>query len=73
MAVWRGPRGIEVEVIVLGEAARLRVTQVLGGRRWHVANCRTIREVEQHVDLADLVEVITFPAGLVADLAHAAP
>ncbi|WP_062353667.1 hypothetical protein [Herbidospora yilanensis] len=58
-------------MIVLGKAARLRVTQVLGGRRWHVANHRTIREVEQHVDLADLVEVIAFPAGPVAGLADA--
>lgn len=61
VSVWHGPRGFEVEVITLGRRALYRVTQVLGGRRWHVANCATISEVSRHVDLADLVEVVDLP------------
>jgi hypothetical protein len=59
--VWRGPRGIEVEIIILDRSPRLRVSQVLGGQRWHIANCKSVSELAQHVDLADLVEVHTLP------------
>ena len=59
--MWRGPDGIEVEAIVLNGRPRLRVSQRVNGRRYLLSYCRTIRDVEQHVDLADLVEVIAFP------------
>ena len=39
----------------------LKVTQIVNQRRYLLGYCRTIRDVEQHVDLADLVEVIAFP------------
>ncbi|WP_061295983.1 hypothetical protein [Herbidospora cretacea] len=61
MAIWHGPKGIEVDLIILGQRPLLRVTQVLGGRRWHIANCKSVREVAELVDLADLVEVIPLP------------
>lgn len=70
MAVWRGPRGIEVEAISIGRRPRLRVTQVIGRDRYLLAYCRTVREVAQHVDLADLVELIIFP-GPSSDVAGA--
>jgi hypothetical protein len=59
--VWRGPDGIKVEVIVLQTSSRLKVTQRVNGRTYLLGYCRTIRDVERHVDLADLVEVIAFP------------
>ncbi|WP_281260327.1 hypothetical protein [Nonomuraea indica] len=31
------------------------------GRRIAVADCRTVAQVRQYVDLADLVEVVTLP------------
>lgn len=70
MSVWHGPKGIEVEAIVLGRRARYRVIQVnevrANGRteicRHILAYCWTPEEVAQHVDLADLVEVVDLPA-----------
>ena len=60
MAAWHGPGGILVEVIVLDKRACLRVSQIVNGRRYHQAYC-SLAELPQHVDLADLVEVIAFP------------
>ncbi|MEU8151815.1 transposase [Nonomuraea sp. NPDC048901] len=63
MRVWRGPGGIEVEAIVLDRTPLYKITQKVNNRRYFVADCRTVRDVEQHVDLADLVEVIQLPVG----------
>lgn len=54
---WIGVDGWEVEVVTLNGLARYRVRH-LG---YHIAYCRTVRQVAQHVDLADLVEVLTLP------------
>ncbi|MEO3794641.1 transposase [Nonomuraea sp. B10E15] len=62
MNVWRGPCGIEVEVIVLDQSPRFRVTQTVCGRRYLVAYCSRVQEVAEHVNLADLCEVIDFSA-----------
>jgi hypothetical protein len=61
MAVWRGPGGTLIEVIVLDSRPCLRVSQVVNGRRYHVGYW-SIRELAAHVDLADLVEVTPFPS-----------
>ncbi|HEY9368936.1 hypothetical protein [Streptomyces sp.] len=60
MAVWRGPDGLLVEVIVLDKRACLRVSQVVNGRRYHQAYC-SLAHLGEYVDLADLVEVIYLP------------
>lgn len=60
VTTWHGPDGIQVEVIVLGRRPCLRVSQVVGGRRYHEAYC-SLDELGRYVDLADLVEVIPFP------------
>lgn len=57
MTRWVGTDGWEVEGIVLDGRPLLRV-QHLG---YLVAYCRTVSEVAQHVDLADLVEVVPLP------------
>lgn len=62
MATWRGPGGIEVEVIVLDRSPLYKVTQLVEDRRYFVAYAHDIPTLEQHVTLADLVEVIQFPA-----------
>jgi hypothetical protein len=62
MAVWHGPEGIEVEVIVLGRRTCLRVSQRVRGRRFHVAYCN-LAQLARYVDPADLCEVIPFPVG----------
>ena len=62
MAVWRGPDGLLVEVIVLDRRACLRVSQVVNGRRYHQAYC-SLAELGRYVDPADLCEVIAFPVG----------
>ncbi|MEW9531922.1 hypothetical protein [Microbispora sp. NPDC049125] len=54
MSRWVGVGGWEVDAVVLGGRQLLRVRH-LG---YHIANCRTVREVAAHVDLADLVEVV---------------
>ncbi|MEU7831420.1 transposase [Nonomuraea sp. NPDC049129] len=61
MRVWRGPGGIEVEAIVLDRTPLYKITQKVNNRRYFVADCRTVHDVEKHVDLADLVEVIYLP------------
>ncbi|GHH69780.1 hypothetical protein GCM10017673_20800 [Streptosporangium violaceochromogenes] len=55
MGIWRGPDGIEVEAIVLGDLPCLRVTRRVAGRRVLLAYCRDVREVGEHVNLAELV------------------
>jgi hypothetical protein len=62
MKTWHGPDGILVEVIVLDARPVLKVTQLVNGRAYLLGYCRTIVDVAEHVDLADLVEVIPFPA-----------
>jgi hypothetical protein len=59
---WHGPRGIEVEVIVLNQRPRFRVTQTVRGRRYLLAYCSRVEEVAEHVSLADLFEVIDLQA-----------
>ncbi len=55
---WVGVDGWEVEVVTLNGLARYRVRH-LG---YHIAYCRSVREVATHVELADSVEVVTLPA-----------
>ncbi|MBB4915464.1 hypothetical protein ACFY19_06310 [Streptosporangium saharense] len=55
MGIWRGPDGIEVEAIVLNDRPCLRVTRRIGERRILLAYCLDVREVGEHVDLAELV------------------
>ncbi|WP_157548705.1 transposase [Nonomuraea candida] len=62
MACWHGPRGIQVEVITLGSGQLFKVTQRTNGRRYLVGYCATVGQLARHVDLADLVEVLAFPA-----------
>ncbi|MEU7003948.1 hypothetical protein [Nonomuraea sp. NPDC046570] len=57
MRTWRGPDGIEVEAIVLGDRPCLRVTRRVGGERLLLAYCADVRDVGDHVDLAQLVVV----------------
>ncbi|GLX06782.1 transposase [Microbispora sp. NBRC 16548] len=54
MSRWVGADGYEVAVITLDGRPRFRVRQ-LG---YTIAYCRTVAELAQHVDLADLVEVV---------------
>ncbi|MCC5574451.1 hypothetical protein IMZ11_02195 [Microtetraspora sp. AC03309] len=61
MALWRGINGYEVEHIMLGNRPTLRVSKRVRGARVLVAYCRSVREVAEHVDLADLVEVVELP------------
>lgn len=55
MGIWRSPQGIEVEAIVVHDGPCLLVTRRIDGRRVLVAYCMNIREVGEHVDLAELV------------------
>lgn len=59
--VWHGPRGIQVEPITLDRRPRLRITQTVGGRTYLIGYAASVREVAEHVDLADLVEVVDLP------------
>ena len=61
VAVWRGPRGLLIEVIVLDRSPLYRVSQFVNGRRYHLAYAHDVAGVAEHVDLADLVEVFAFP------------
>lgn len=61
MAVWRGSEGILVEVIVLNRSPLYKISQEVNGRRYFHAYAATIERLAEHVDLADLVEVIAFP------------
>ena len=58
MGIWYGPKGMQVEPIVLNERPALRVTQTYGDRMYLIAYCRSVAEVSEYVDLADLVEVV---------------
>ncbi|RSN12781.1 hypothetical protein DMB42_11425 [Nonomuraea sp. WAC 01424] len=58
MTRWHGPNGILVEIITLGEKQRFKVTKTVGQRRYLLGYYGTIGQIVQHVDLADLVEVI---------------
>lgn len=62
MARWSGPKGITVEVIQLNARHLFKVTQIVRGHRYLLGYCGTIAEITKHVDLADLVELIDFPA-----------
>jgi hypothetical protein len=55
---WVGVDGWTVEAVRLNGRQLLRVRH-LG---YHIAYCRSVEQVAQHVDLADLVEVLTLPA-----------
>lgn len=61
MARWRGPNGIEIEVIQLDQRHLIKVCQRVNGHRYLIGYCATVAEVAEHVDLADLVELIDFP------------
>lgn len=61
MATWRGPRGIEIEVIQLDARCLYKVTQTVRSHRYLLGYCASVAEVAEHVDLADLVELIDFP------------
>ncbi|WP_405140677.1 transposase [Sphaerisporangium sp. NBC_01403] len=54
-----GTNGIEVERIVLNGRPRLRVSWADGRNRHVIAYCKTVSELREHVDLADLVEVVS--------------
>lgn len=62
MARWSGPRGIQIEVIRLNDRPLFKITQTVNGHHYLVEYCATIAAVTKHVDLADLVEVLDFPA-----------
>ncbi|MFI7643758.1 hypothetical protein [Nonomuraea sp. NPDC049400] len=62
MAQWSGPNGITVEVIQLNTRPLFKVTQTINGRRYLLGYYATIADLTRHVDLADLCEVISFPA-----------
>lgn len=55
MGIWRSPQGIEVEAVVVRNDPCLLVTRRIDGRRVLVAYCMSVREVGEHVDLAELV------------------
>jgi len=55
--MWRGPDGIVVEAIVLGDQPLLRISQDVGGHRYLQGYCASVTELARHgVDLAQLVE-----------------
>ncbi|MEV4100462.1 hypothetical protein AB0J42_09370 [Nonomuraea sp. NPDC049649] len=63
MAIWRGPEGIVVEVIVLDDQPVLRISQDVGGRLYLQGYCASVTELAQHgIDLAQLVEDGRAPA-----------
>lgn len=41
----------------------MKVSQHVNGTRYLLGYCATIGELTRHVDLADLVEILEFPAG----------
>jgi len=62
MGVWRGPNGIVVEAIVLGDQPMLRVSHRVNGRDYLQGYCASVTELGQHgVDLAQLVEEPALP------------
>ncbi|MEU4579357.1 hypothetical protein ACBI99_04385 [Nonomuraea sp. ATR24] len=57
MGIWRGPDGVVVEAIVLGDRPVLRVSHQVGGRAYLQGYCSSVDELGRHgVDLAQLVE-----------------
>ncbi|MEU7891764.1 hypothetical protein AB0B45_02740 [Nonomuraea sp. NPDC049152] len=58
MVCWLGPDGMEVEHIILNGRPCLRVCHWVRGTRYLVAYCWHPRQVAQHVDLSELVEVV---------------
>lgn len=57
MGVWRGPNGILVEAIVLGDRPMLRVSRLVNGRVHLQGHCASVTELGRYgVDLAQLVE-----------------
>ncbi|MER6007405.1 MULTISPECIES: hypothetical protein [Nonomuraea] len=62
MRVWRGPDGIEIEIITLDQRTCYRISQRVNGIRYHLGYTRRVQEIARHVPLADLVEVIQLPA-----------
>ncbi|MGW6504576.1 hypothetical protein [Nonomuraea angiospora] len=62
MARWTGPKGIQIEVIQLDDRSLFKITQTVSGHRRLVEYAATIAAITKHVDLADLVEILDFPA-----------
>jgi hypothetical protein len=60
MPLWVGTGGIEVEGKVLQGRQVLSVYRWYGKRRIAVADCYSVKQLRQHVDLAYLVEVYEF-------------
>ncbi|MGI5292370.1 hypothetical protein ACQEVF_54995 [Nonomuraea polychroma] len=57
MTCWRGPDGIVVEAILLGDRPVLRVSHYVNGRTYLRGYCVTVAELGDHgIDLAELVE-----------------
>ncbi|MEU6710036.1 hypothetical protein ABZ897_01040 [Nonomuraea sp. NPDC046802] len=63
MTHWCAPKGIEVELIQLDHKQLFKVSQHVNGRRYLLGYCATIAQIARYVDLADLVEIVQFPAG----------
>ncbi|MFI6900318.1 hypothetical protein ACIBKY_03600 [Nonomuraea sp. NPDC050394] len=62
MAVWRGPKGIEVEAIILNDAPTLRAVQRFGDRAVLLGYCRSVADLKKlGIDLADLEEADSAP------------
>ncbi|MDX3101767.1 hypothetical protein [Nonomuraea angiospora] len=49
-------------MIQLDDRSLFKITQTVNGHRWLVEYAATIAAITKHVDLADLVEVLEFPA-----------
>ena len=57
MGRWRGPDGVVVEAIVLGDRPLLRVSRQVNGRAYFRGYCARVDELGRHgIDLAQLVE-----------------
>ncbi|MFI6536673.1 hypothetical protein ACIBHY_29775 [Nonomuraea sp. NPDC050547] len=57
MAVWRGPKGIEVEAIILNSTPTLRATQRFDDRAVLLGHCRSVADLKKlGIELADLEE-----------------
>ncbi|HUR08987.1 MAG TPA: transposase [Nonomuraea sp.] len=61
MRLWVGPDGLEIEGKILQGRQLLTVHRWYGKRRIWVADCRSVDQVREHVDLTDLVEVMRLP------------
>jgi hypothetical protein len=58
---WVGGDGVEIVLAVRAGRQVLRVRR----NGWLVADCVSVAEVARHVELADLCEIIQFPAAAV--------